>query len=347
MQKMVRQVSHEPTGPPEGRSPAVVRATWTPSVLNGLDVRPWVGEEAAEASSREERCKVGPYHAFTMDVEDWQQSVLDRSLPVSERFVQPTYRLAELLERHRASATFFFLGNTARKVPQLVRDLHHAGHEIAIHGYDHTPLHELTPDAFRDDLRRTRDIVEGVIGAPVFGYRAPRFSIDHRNPWALEVLAECGLRYDSSIFPMRIRGYGVAGWPVDPHEVRTRGGATIIEAPVACGRLLGLPLPIGGGGYFRLLPMGLVRRQIRILEALGRGAILYCHPHEFDEHGFDDVPARVPLTTRLHQGLGRAGLMKRIETLLRAFRFVSLRVLLGVLHLTANRHTPTDRLLPR
>lgn len=280
-------------------------------------------DDATSASSRIR-------HAFSVDVEDWQQSVLDRDLPVSDRFVAPTRRIADLLAAQNVRGTFFVLGNAAVRSPGLIRELADAGHEVQIHGFDHRPVHQMTPAHFREDVRRTKAIVEDITGREVFGYRAPRFSIDARNLWALDVLVECGMRYDSSVFPMRVRGYGVAGWFQAPHRVRTAQGAELIEVPVACGDLLGRRVPLGGGGYFRLLPLPFIRRRLMVLQATGRPAVLYCHPHEFDADALRESPIPIPLATRLHQGLGRRGFPQKIAALLRRFRFGPIRDLIGL-----------------
>lgn len=269
-------------------------------------------------------------HAISVDVEDWQQSVLDHDLPVSDRFVAPTWRIADLLASRDVRATFFVLGNAALKAPDLVGELAAAGHEIQIHGFDHRSVHEMTPAQFRDDVRRTKAILEDITGREVFGYRAPRFSIDDRNLWALDVLVECGIQYDSSVFPMRVRGYGVAGWFRTPHRVRTALGAELIEVPVACVDWLGRRVPLGGGGYFRLLPLSLIRRRLMVLQATGAPAVLYCHPHEFDADALRESPVPIPLATRLHQGLGRRGFPRKIDALLHEFRFGTIRDLVGL-----------------
>lgn len=203
--------------------------------------------------------------ALTIDVEDWRQSVLDRRLPLSDRFVGQTRRILDLLDKVGVRATFFVLGLAAEKAPGLIREISACGHEIQSHGWDHRPVTQMSPEEFREDLRKSRAVLEDTIGRAVTGYRAPRFSIDRRSLWALEELAAAGFRYDSSIFPMRIRGYGIHDWPTGPHRITLPSGASLIEAPVACGRWLGRPFPIGGGGYWRLLPWPILRRQLRSL----------------------------------------------------------------------------------
>ncbi|RJP30296.1 MAG: DUF3473 domain-containing protein [Phycisphaerales bacterium] len=322
MRRGTRPPAHD--SPPDSRTghaaaPAGARPTGIPGVI----ARPLA--TVADGPHR-------PFpfdNAFSVDLEDWQQSVLDRSLPVSTRFVAPTYRLAELLETVGVRATFFVLGNAALASPRLVADLAAAGHEMQIHGFDHQLVHRMSPEEFRQDLLRTRNIVQDITGRPVFGYRAPRFSIDHRCPWAFEVLAECGFRYDASIVPMRVRGYGVAAWPRDFCRVRTRCGRELIEAPVAVGSVLGIPLPIGGGGFARLWPWAILRRQFDKLKAAGRPAVFYCHPHEFDPDGLAHLAAPVPGLTRLHQGLGRRAMIERVRRLLQRYRFGPIESFLG------------------
>lgn len=288
------------------------------ATLAGLTLRP---HPTAAAGGR-------PLHAFTMDVEDWQQSVFDARLPVSQRFVVGVGRAVELLDRHRVKGTFFVLANAARAAPSLIRELAAAGHEIQTHGCDHTPVHRLSREAFRQDVLRAKGTLEDVIGRPIYGYRAPRFSIDRETLWALDVLAECGIAYDSSIFPLRIRGYGIAGWPLPPVRVRTPCGGEIIEAPVAAGRLLGRAIPVGGGGYFRLLPRAALVNRLRRIDAEDRPIVLYCHPHEFDPAALREMPVSVPLGVRLHQGLGRSGFAGKMEAALTSLPFGTMSAVL-------------------
>jgi len=307
-------------GPPR----AGLRATgpsWRPGPLPGLSIRPV--ELPVAASPRRT-------HALSIDVEDWIQSVLDASHEVTDRFVAQTRRVARVLDRHRVKATFFVLGNAARHAPSLVRELAASGHEIQIHGFDHRPVTAFSRGTFREDLRRTRGVVEDILGREVFAYRAPRFSIDASNVWALDVLAECGFRYDSSVFPMRVRGYGVNGWFDAPHHVRTAGGCELIEVPVARGSFCGAAIPLGGGGYFRALPLTLIRRQLARIERSGRPAVLYLHPYELDDEAISQCHEHVPLRMRVHQGFGRRGMPRKLENLLTGFHFAPIRTVLGM-----------------
>lgn len=291
---------------------------WRPSCVPSIKVAPLALPTDGQ----------NPRNAFTVDVEDWQQSVYDHSLPVSTRFVVGTERIAELLDQHGVRATFFVLGNVAKVAPQLIRDLADAGHEIQSHGYDHTELHHLDREAFRQDILRAKGILEDITGLEITGYRAPRFSIDKRTIWGLDVLAECGFEYDSSIFPMRIRGYGIGGWPSGPHHVLTERGREIIEVPVAIGRVLGRSFPLGGGGYFRVLPTRTILRQLARRNRGGLSNVIYCHPHEFDPDALGEIQLPIPAKQRLHQGIGRRSFVRKTEAILARLRFSTLQALI-------------------
>jgi polysaccharide deacetylase family protein (PEP-CTERM system associated) len=309
------------------------RTKWIEAPVEGLSFAPLV-----RAHGRPLR------HALTVDLEDWQQSVLDHGLPVSDTFLTGAERLLEVLDRRGTKATFFILGNVAEHSPNIVRRLCECGHEIQTHGYDHTEIGRHTPQQFRADVRRARAIVEDLIGLPVRGYRAPRFSITARTAWALDVLAEEGFRYDSSIVPMRVRGYGIKGWCPAPHRLKTRCGAELLELPIATVRVFGRPLPVGGGGYFRLLPYRLIRRALRMIERQERPAVVYCHPHEFDPGALWDKQLRIPLRQQVHQGYGRRSFARKIDSMLRDCAFGTVRDLLR--DISGNGHKPRQARYP-
>lgn len=258
---------------------------------------------------------------LSIDLEDWQQSVLDSSLPVSRRFLIGMHRLLELLDVSSARATIFSLGNVARAHPSFLRRLHDAGHEVQSHGYAHQSVRTMSPRQFRHDVLASKCAIEDAIGAPVTGFRAPRFSIDRDNLWALDVLADCGFAYDSSIFPMRVRGYGIRDWPAGPADVHTNGGSIIREMPVSVGEFGRLRVPVGGGGYLRLLPGRLMLAAVRQVHRRGLPFVLYVHPHELDPHAFRDSPYRIPLGTRMHQGIRRASVAGKLAAMLGQFRW--------------------------
>ena len=229
--------------------------------------------------------------AFSFDIEDWYHSQL---IPGSGRAGVPegsvvragTERILEQLRRHGVRATFFVLGEVIRDHPDLVRRMVAEGHEIGCHGMHHQPLWSSNRDDFREELRQFRAIVREHLGdVPVTGFRAPTFSLDPRTAWALEVLAEEGFEYDSSIFPAKVKMYGVPGAPVGIYRPSSRDLARhdpagrLVEFPVAIARWGPIRLPVGGGFYLRALPFAVFRWSLdHILRT--RPFALYLHPRE-------------------------------------------------------------------
>jgi polysaccharide deacetylase family protein (PEP-CTERM system associated) len=259
---------------------------------------------------------------LSFDVEDWHQSTLDLSLPITRRVADNTDRILELCAAAGARGTFFVLGLVAQACPDLVRRIAAAGHEVALHGHAHAPVHAMTRDAFREDLRLSRGLVEQAAGVAITGYRAPDFSITRESYWALQVLAEEGFRYDSSLFPFDGPRYGIAeSFPLPYGVLCPRGD--LLEFPLATTSLFGRRLPAAGGGYFRLFPYGWNRRAVRRLNRLGGPAVTYFHPYEIDAEEIPRSPHRIPLSLRLSQGTGRSGVARRLERLLRDFAWTT------------------------
>jgi polysaccharide deacetylase family protein (PEP-CTERM system associated) len=272
--------------------------------------------------------------AFTVDVEDYFHVEAFRHLVTPEawgsmeqRVEPPTRRILNLLEEHGTRATFFLLGWVAEQRPSLVHDIVAGGHEVAIHGYDHRPITVMTPDELREDLRRAKGIVEDLTGHAVLGYRAPTYSVVRDTIWALDVIAEEGLRYDSSIFPIAHDRYGIPTAARYPW-VETRGARRLSEFPISTVRLLGRNLPFVGGGYLRLLPMGYVRWGMRrVTSDERRPAMLYVHPWELDA---DQPTMPVGRVARLRHYHGIDRVEGRLRTLLTEFPFDTVRSVLGL-----------------
>jgi polysaccharide deacetylase family protein (PEP-CTERM system associated) len=186
-----------------------------------------------------------------------------------------------MLDEHGVVATCFFLGYVGERFPHLVKRAASAGHEIASHGYHHRLVFSQTAAEFRDDARRTRELLEDIAGAPVLGYRAASFSVDSRTPWFFEELASAGYRYDSSIFPAPHRVGGAKDARLDPYRVETANGP-IVEIPITAVKLFGKPMCFFGGGYLRLTPYRLVRAMAGRAHADGRPVVFYVHPREID-----------------------------------------------------------------
>lgn len=226
-----------------------------------------------------------------------------------ERLGPSTRWVLEQLDQHGIRATFFIVGEVARHSPGLVRAIARAGHEVASHGWDHRRALDLSPAAFREDVRKSKDALEQLTGRAVVGYRAPTFSIMHENPWALDVLAELDMAYDSSIYPVRHDRYGVPGAPRTPFLAEGTHHS-ILEFPPATLRFLKMTLPMGGGGYFRLFPLFMTERALRQLgrdslpEGLPPVAMLYFHPWEFDREQ-NRLPLGLLNRIRTYIGIGR------------------------------------------
>lgn len=264
---------------------------------------------------------------LSFDVEDWHQSTLDLSLPITRRVLDNTGRILDLCAAGGARGTFFVLGLVASAYPGLVRRIAAAGHEVALHGMAHAPVHAMTRGAFRDDVRQSRDLVEQAAGGAIAGYRAPDFSITRESLWALQVLAEEGFRYDSSLFPFAGPRYGIAeSFPL-PYRVLCQGG-TLVEVPLATVRLFGRRCPAAGGGYFRLFPYGYHRMAMRRINRLGSPAMTYFHPYEIDPDEIRRSPHRIPLRLRVSQGTGRRGVAGKLVRLMRDFAWSPARDLL-------------------
>ncbi len=264
-------------------------------------------------------------NAMTVDVEDYfQVSAFDGTVsrddwPRFESRVEAnTDRLLALFDEAGVTATFFVLGWVAERVPGLVARIAAAGHEVASHGHEHRLVYELTRGQFREDVRRAKRAIESAAGVPVFGYRAPSFSIVSSTRWALDVLVGEGYRYDASIFPIRHDRYGIPGAPRHPHYVECAGGR-LLEIPASTVRIGRLDLPVAGGGYFRLLPYGWTAWGIHRLNRVERRpAVFYLHPWEIDP-GQPRLPVRGFSRFRHYHNLGRTEI--RLRRLLRAFRW--------------------------
>jgi len=264
---------------------------------------------------------------ISIDVEDWPQSTWSQDLPITDRAAANTRRVLRLLGEAGVRATMFVLGKLAERFPYLVKEMQADGHEVACHGYGHVEIARLSPDQFLDDIRRAKDLLEQITGEPVKGYRAPDFSIVRNTLWAFDALAEAGFEYDSSVVPVRLVRYGIPDWPIQPARVRLRNGRTILEAPLATFRCLGKNWPVGGGGYHRLLPgcvtRALARRTMEIAPF-----VFYCHPYEFDVRELAELPFRLPLKVRWHQGVGRRYFETRFNSFVREFGGQSMQDLL-------------------
>jgi polysaccharide deacetylase family protein (PEP-CTERM system associated) len=272
-------------------------------------------------------------NALTIDVEDYYHvSGFERCVSRSQwssfesRVERSTQRILDRLDEAGTRATFFVLGWVAQRHPRLIRAIAAAGHEVGCHSYWHRLIYEQTPAEFRADLRRGRDVLEHILGRAVEAYRAPSFSVTRDSLWALDILREEGFRFDSSIYPTHHDRYGMAGTPLGPQRIEVPAGS-LWEFPPPVWRILGYPLPVGGGGYLRLYPYAVTRLGLRGINKRGRPFAVYLHPWEFD-----------PDQPRLNPGWGRAfrhyvGLHRTEGRLVKLLRDFSFGTLTGALSL--------------
>ncbi len=264
-------------------------------------------------------------HVFTVDLEDWPVAVLGPEHAISDRVVRNTRQLLQMLQWHGVRATFFVLTRVAERFQSLIHDVIEAGHEIASHGHSHKLVTRMSLCEFTNDVGRSLDVLQRLTGERPIGYRAPAFSVVEKTLWAGPALAGLGIKYSSSVFPIRHPRYGISEAPTQPHRWPD---CDLIECPPATLRLLGRNLPIAGGGYARLLPGAVMRTAIKMLERRKRPAVLYMHPYELDAGGVrahmrDGV--QVGFKRRITQELFRGRMESRLHRLFESFEFVTLR----------------------
>ena len=225
-----------------------------------------------------------PVHALTIDLEDWHQlfhrRLTGEDMRPTDAVVSQTHRLLDMLDAAGVRATFFVLGNVAEAHPSLVLETSRRGHEIATHSHSHRLVHQMRPDEFREDVKRSIAVLQELTGKPVIGFRAPEFSVAHLRHWCFEILAEAGIRYDSSVFPLRGPRYGIPDASTFPFVIPTPSGP-IQEYPLATWGTGRHRLPVAGGSYFRLLPEAVIRSAMAAIDRSGHTAVLYFHPYEF------------------------------------------------------------------
>jgi polysaccharide deacetylase family protein (PEP-CTERM system associated) len=271
-------------------------------------------------------------NALSVDVEEYyhatvfQEAVNGVTAGLERRVESSTERVLGLLAAQRVKATFFVLGEVGSDHPGLVRTIAREGHEVACHGYDHTLVSRRSPRDFRAEVRRAKALLEDLAGHPVLGYRAPSFSIGPSERWAYAILAEEGFRYDSSVYPILHDRYGDRDAPRFPYEIWRSGSERLIEFPIGTVRLWGVNLPVGGGGYFRLLPGGLVEAGIRRVNAVERRpTMFYFHPWELDHE--QPRPA-MAWHRRFRHYVGQRGHADKLARLLGRIPFVTAREVL-------------------
>ena len=270
-------------------------------------------------------------HGLSIDIEDYYQIIykdyFGKAIPPSPEVERNTQWILDELNRHGTKATFFTLGNVAQQFPSLIQRIAREGHELAVHGYEHKYISKMSQNEFREELKKAKGIIEDIASCSVLGHRAPAFSITKESFWAVDVLQEEGLLYDSSIYPIKGKRYGIKGasktiyqWPNGLYEI-----------PLSCIELFGKSIPVAGGGYVRHFPCWWTRFAIRRLEKLERPAVVYMHPYEF-ENAYPKIGKPVNFKLKIHtllQAHNRGATQRsKFKSLLSDFLFIPLRALI-------------------
>jgi polysaccharide deacetylase family protein (PEP-CTERM system associated) len=277
-----------------------------------------------------------PKVLLSFDFEDWHQLVhrrlgltdWDKRGPALER---QTGAILDLLEELRVRATFFLLGMTVERYPDLVREVAARGHDLACHGHEHRRVFEQSPDEFRRDVERSVEAIESVTGRRPEGYRAPAFSINRDATWAYEVLCDIGFRYDSSQYDSPRIPNRISSIPTGPYRLTLPSGRELWQLPPTVWRIRGGAIPIGGGAYWRLFPAPVLRRALRRVAARDPHPVLYFHPYEFDPLPLRAVLPERPTTRQrltaaargLQRNPGRRRVAGRLRSIARDFPLVS------------------------
>lgn len=274
-------------------------------------------------------------NAISIDVEDWYQGVITinfKDWPNHEnRISQNIEKVLKILDKSKVTATFFALGYVAENFPEIIERIKRNGHELASHGYSHKLIYKQSPEEFEDDLLKSVRILERITGEKILGYRAPYFSIVKETSWAIDIMEKIGLKYDSSIFPIKTYLYGVPESPRHPYRPSKQditsndSNRNFIEFPLSTYNFFGFNIPISGGFYLRFLPYWIVKRGIKKINKNGYPAIIYIHPWELD-------PNKPKLKLSYREIFIHYHNLKKTETilqnLLKDFKFSSIREVL-------------------
>lgn len=266
---------------------------------------------------------------ISFDIEDWfHPEMFSGRFPrenwteLESRVRRDTDIILNFLSRKNVKATFFYLGWVAETFPELVKDTVSGGHEIASHSYSHSMITKMQPEEFRADLRRSLDVLNDLSDHPVVGFRAPTFSVTRDTLWALPIMFEEGIRYDSSVFPIHHDRYGIPDAPREPFVIYEKDGEELIEYPMTTVRYGSYNLPFGGGGYFRLYPYWMSLKLARKCRDEGRPIMFYAHPWEFDT----ELPEiELGMLSKLRHYKGIRSFLQRLDRMTDLFPFTSFR----------------------
>lgn len=277
------------------------------------------------------------YSTLSIDWEDFGQLLgmyqfNEITAPVGGAIERQTAIMLDMLDETNNKATFFILGMLAKYKPELVKEIALRGHEIAIHGQNHQAMFTMTREAAQKDLEESIDIVSNITGDKIYGYRAPYFSINETNLWLLELLAELGLTYDSSIFPKKMPRYGIEWFSDKDALYNLPNGMQLVELPLTVAQYANNTWPVSGGGYIRLMPKALVNKVFNDFDKLEKDSMIYMHPYEFDSKTLQ-ITANYPaganysklkvLALNLRWNLFRNSIRSKIKDLLTQHQFMT------------------------
>jgi polysaccharide deacetylase family protein (PEP-CTERM system associated) len=276
-------------------------------------------------------------NVLTIDVEDYfQVAALAESIETNKwdsiptRVEANTDKILAIFNDNAVKGTFFTLGWVAERYPGIVKKIQAEGHEIASHGYSHQLIYDQDIEVFRQETIKSKQILEDITGEAVLGYRAASYSITNRSLWALDILAEAGFKYDSSIFPVRHDRYGIADSPKEPYLLTTDKQNTIVEYPLTTYSFLGQSIPVAGGGYFRLYPYWLSKFFYNAINKNNKAFAFYLHPWEVDPNQ-PKVKASWFSEFRHYNNLDKCE--SRLDRLLKDFDFITMKEKLSSLKL--------------
>jgi polysaccharide deacetylase family protein (PEP-CTERM system associated) len=273
---------------------------------------------------------------LSIDWEDFGQLICKYNFgivtPPKNTIDRQTGIILDMLDETNNKATFFVLGMLASYRPDLVKAIAARGHEIALHGHNHLDMRKLDRQQVKEDLDTAMDLITNITGTPIFGFRAPFFSIDKNNLYILEILAELGLEYDSSIFPIKLPRYGIHGFDIKDKIYKLPNGHSIVELPLTVGQYFGKKIPVCGGGYMRIMPKFLVHKVFNDLRSKEMNGMIYMHPYEFDTKNID-VASNFPagsiysrskaFSLNIRWNLFRNSIRNKIRMLLKQHIFVT------------------------
>jgi polysaccharide deacetylase family protein (PEP-CTERM system associated) len=269
-------------------------------------------------------------NAMTVDLEDWHHSI--DKIPFEDwdkyesRVEVNTQKILKLFDQAGIKGTFFILGYIAEKYPELVKEISSLGHEIATHGHAHRLVYRQTQKEFREDLKKAVGIIENISQQKVLGYRAPYWTITKDSYWALDILLEEGIKYDSSIFPMKTYLYGIPDAPFFPYIVKENNGNKLIEFPPSVITVMHVKVPVAGGFYMRLLPSWIIRSGIKKINKEDQPAIVYIHPPEFDPQ---KPVVKLPFMEKILHYYNLDVMEGKIKSLVSEFKFGTVKDLIN------------------